>query len=127
MFLDLVYFFFNVTLSDRRDRGRGRRTRADRAFRTIAGRVIRQGRVYRGRLLFDDMGRVPVTEYHRANHTADVLVRPDAQQNPLRSSSSLRTQIYRWNGNKIVERKREEYIFHCKSVYFENSGMSIIE
>lgn len=84
-----------ITLSDRRNRGRGCRTRADRAFRTVAGRVVRQGRVYRGRLLFDDMGWVPVAEYHRANHTTDVLVRPDTQQNPLRSSSSLWAQIYR--------------------------------
>lgn len=96
-----------VTLSDRRDRSRGRRTRTDRAFRAVAGRVVCQAGVHRGRLLLDDVGRVPVTEHHRANHTADVLVRPDAQQDPLRSSTSLRAQIYRREGKGVGGRGDE--------------------
>lgn len=67
-----------ITLSDRRDRGRGCRAGTDRAFRAVAGRVVRQARVHRGRFLLDDVRRVPVAEHHRANHTADVLVWPDA-------------------------------------------------
>lgn len=107
----------DITLGDCRNRGRSRRARADRAFRTVAGRVVGQGRVHRGRLLFDDMRRVPVTEHHRANHAADVLVWPDAQQNPLRSSSPLRAQIYRWKGKQDWRKRRgrEEYSISPKS------------
>lgn len=114
--------FAQVTLSDRRNRGRGRRTGTDRAFRAVAGRVVRQARVHRGRLLLDDVRRMPVAEHHRANHAADVLVRPDAQQDPLRSSSPLRAQIYRWNGEReggggrrVAGKKRKKNSCHCES------------
>ena len=80
------------TLSDGGDRGGGG-AGADRSLGSIAGAVIRKGWIHGGRLLLDYVGRVPVAEDHRANHAADVLVRPDAEEDPLRPPPALWPQI----------------------------------